>query len=116
MEVTISKGAERPFYLGWAIGILEGEGCFSIHKSSNRTQCSIQCEMTDKEVLEKLQRVLGCGRINSRGTRRGKRKESWIFSIYKKDEINNICSFINRYMSSRRSKKINEILEFLNEG
>ncbi len=97
----------------WAAGLLEGEGCISIFKSKGRNQVTLLCEMNDLDVLEKLQLVLGAGKISSRGTRRGKRKESFIYAIYKKDDLRNILRTIQPYMGKRRSEKIEAALEIL---
>ncbi len=46
--------------LYWVAGLLEGEGCFS-RKSSGGTSRNIlvSCQMTDPDVLKRLQRIAG---------------------------------------------------------
>lgn len=49
--------------IAWASGVLEGEGCFSLHyrtraSGSIHPTFAIHCEMTDADVIERLQEVL----------------------------------------------------------
>ncbi len=53
----------------WAAGILEGEGCFSIHRRkdrSNTLNTAIHCEMTDEDIIRRLHAVFKVGTVNAR--------------------------------------------------
>ena len=45
--------------IAWAAGLFEGEGCFSYSQRRARASMSL----TDLDVLERFQRVVGCGAI-----------------------------------------------------
>jgi hypothetical protein len=99
----------------WAVGILEGEGCFSIHKRSNRpntVSCAIHCEMTDQDTIENLARVLQCGTICTREGRRG-HKKSWIWSVQKQKDIFDLLITIMPLLSKRRLEKAQELFTYL---
>lgn len=96
----------------WAAGILEGEGCFSIHKVKERTQCAIHCEMTDEDTVRKLGDVLKVGRINYRAARPN-RKPSWILSIQKQQDIFDTLIRVMPYLGERRLEKAKELFNHL---
>lgn len=105
MEVTLIQ---------WAAGILEGEGCFSIFKRKNKdySQCSIQCEMTDQDTVEKLQKVLNVGKVSYRAPR-PTRKPTWILAIQKQQEVFDTLIRVMPYLGQRRLKKAQELFSYL---
>ena len=101
--------------VSWAIGILEGEGCFSIHKRSNRPNtisCAIHCEMTDKDTIESLQKVFHTGTICVRQGREN-HKDSWIWSVQKQKDVFDILLQIMPSLSKRRLEKAQELFSYL---
>lgn len=54
-----------PVDLAWVAGLLEGEGCFCTRNKKLKAtrHLSIQCQMTDLDVLNKIQRILGIGSV-----------------------------------------------------
>lgn len=99
----------------WAVGILEGEGCFSIHKRSNRPNtitCAIHCEMTDKDVIYDLQSVFKVGTISFRSGR-DHRKDSWVWSVQKQKDIFDVLLEVMPYLKSRRLEKAQELFTYL---
>jgi hypothetical protein len=109
--------------IGWAAGILEGEGCFSInyrtHKSGNvHPQLAIHCEMTDEDTIDKLYGVLGVGNVYYRENDRAdgrKRKPSWILSIQKQKEIFDTLLRVMPYLGERRLAKAKEMFDILED-
>lgn len=104
----------------WAAGILEGEGCFSIftRRGSNNKVCAIHCEMTDEDVIQKLQNVLDCGNISYRENNRGDgrtRKPSWILSIQRQKDMFDTLIRVMPYLHSRRLTKASEMFSILEE-
>lgn len=107
--------------LPWAAGILEGEGCFSLHtrksgKRAGSSEVAIHCEMTDKDTIEKLHSVLEVGSICHRENKRSDgriRKHSWILSIQSQKDVLNTLIKVSPYMGNRRKDKIADMVEFL---
>lgn len=56
----------------WLVGILEGEGCFKVHKKSNSPQ--IQIIMTDLDIMERAADIF---EANLLGPYKDDRKESY---------------------------------------
>ena len=109
--------------IAWAAGIIEGEGCLSMFDrkcpSGNiHPQFAIHCEMTDQDIIVRLQHCLGGrGNINYRENNRRsdgcERKPSWILSIQKQQEVCNTLNELWEWLGDRRRAKAQEILEGL---
>jgi hypothetical protein len=98
--------------VAWASGILEGEGCFSKHKRSNRPNTvlyAIYCEMSDEDVVRRLRDIFQVGTVNIRNKRKD-RKPTWIWSVQNKADIKQVLILIEPWMGHRRGAKIDEIL------
>jgi hypothetical protein len=104
------------FELGWVVGILEGEGCFFI---TRRTKGSygpylytrVTVCMTDRDVLEQLQRVTGIGkleRIRERKDPKHKPISQWI--VCRSQEAIELMVAVYPHMGARRQAKIREVL------
>ena len=102
----------------WAAGILEGEGSFNIYQRANRPlgskQCTITCEMTDKDTIYNLRTALGAGTIASRGARPN-RKPTHILSIQKMEEVFSTLINVMPYLNSRRLARAKELFNHLEE-
>lgn len=55
-----------PVTLAWIAGLLEGEGNFGCRRGSTGHHMvpSIQCRMTDEDIIRTLQAVTGAGSVN----------------------------------------------------
>ena len=92
--------------IAWVAGLLEGEGSFLFTKSN----ClKVQCAMTDLDVLEKLQEYAG-GRMASASRSEDHWKPSWVWWI-SGEQAGELMRLVQPYMLSRRSAKIDEVLE-----
>lgn len=103
--------------LSWAVGLLEGEGCFSFFKRPNRNnyQCAIICEMTDEDTIKTLQKVLGVGNITTRIPKKVNRKQSWILSIQRQEDIFNTLIKIMPYLHKRRLEQAKKMYNYLED-
>jgi hypothetical protein len=111
-----------PSRLAWAAGILEGEGCFSLHyrkhKSGNiHPSFAIHCEMTDEDVIEYLQETFNVGTICYReGRERASGyigKDSTIWSVQKQEHTLQVLRLIEPWLFSRRKEKVTEMIKLL---
>lgn len=107
----------------WAAGVLEGEGCFSIHAKKDRpstTTSAIHCEMTDRDIVERLKDTFGVGTINERLNISGrrdtsKRKPSYIWSVQNKQGVLEVLLRVMPYLGERRLQKAKELLHNVEE-
>ena len=97
---------------GWLAGILEGEGTFSAtvrhRRSDNQTTvtCRIRIASTDRDVIERVARITGYGRVYELGrpTVTGKRVFSW--DIGKRDQVQAVVDAVFPLLSERRQQQI----------
>ena len=96
--------------IAWIAGLLEGEGSFLLPPPSNPSQVSIGIQMTDKDILERLQNYIG-GSISKAKKQKEHHKQSYALRIWgRKAEA--IMELVYPYMGARRKERINECLEF----
>jgi len=98
--------------LYWVAGILEGEGCFSLRPPSGTSKIdriSVQVRMTDLDVLESIQRIIGLGNITGPEIKE-KGKPIWVWQISKQTDVASVMMTVYPLMYSRRREKIRECL------
>lgn len=96
-------------------GLFEGEACFDANNGYPR----IRIQMTDLDVIEHVKLICGGGKItesNFNKKRNSKWKTAWGLHINKREEVESILRAILPYMGSRRTKKIEELLEMYAEA
>lgn len=101
----MTQFCELSYYTcGWAIGIIEGEGCFS--KSGK--YATVKIEMTDKDVIVRLNDIMRWpNRIYERT--RGENKTSYEIKISGKKAVR-FMEDVKPFMGERRKARIEEIL------
>ena len=99
----------EPEDLAWVAGLLEGEGSFTLRKSNVP---KIHCQMTDEDVLLKLQEKCG-GKIyfseRTEEQRAKNWKDSWTWNLQGRPAAD-LMRELMPHMGKRRSEKIKEIL------
>ena len=101
-------------WIGWAAGIIEGEGCLGLYQDKRRLSTytlKVQVESTDKFVVDKLQEIFG-GSIyeNNAPSKLAKYKKSWRWLVCNKEGVKSIIDTIYPYLSPRRKEKSDKIL------
>lgn len=97
--------------VAWTAGILEGEGSFSRLKTRNGSYVPrVVCSMSDRDVLEELQRIWG-GKIWTKGEKReSHHKEMFYWSTSSQWDAVELMIAVLPFMGTRRSFRINELL------
>lgn len=103
----LSKASLTDAEIAWCAGLIEGEGTFYISKTD--TNMRIMLGMTDIDVIERLQNLLGGG--ISYGEDRGINKPIYRWYIGKRLEVVRIIKLIYPYMGARRRLKMDELLQ-----
>lgn len=97
--------------LAWAAGLLEGEGCFTRKcLAGTARNITVQCHMTDLDVLQKLKRVLGVGTINGPYGNGEGNKPRWMFRT-SGPEAYVVMTRVLPFMCSRRRKRIRGLMK-----
>lgn len=94
----------------WVAGIIEGEGCFGICKRQQAVpNTSLRVNMTDEDVIRRLQTVTGKGRVTGPYTKSNpKHKPWWCWSVNRADDLADIVTAIGPWMGSRRAARLAE--------
>ena len=96
--------------IAWAAGLIEGEGCFTLHSKKHPY---FLLDMTDKDVLEKFHKIFPFTNLRGPYTNPKKplHKERWRVDAYG-PKARHIMLLVSPYLCSRRVAKINELLEY----
>ncbi len=100
------KRGWNPTDLAWAAGLLEGEGCF--HTTLDRPRISVN--MTDEDVLLRLQKVLGCGRLSGPHTYGLGHKPVWRYDLSRQDQVYAVTAAVYSQLGERRRAKARELI------
>lgn len=100
--------------LAWAAGLIEGEGCFTCHSKHHPY---FLLDMTDKDVVEKLQKVFPFCILRGPYThaKRPTMKPRWRLDGFGPSAVK-VMEAVLPYMGSRRTEKINLLLKNYNEN
>lgn len=107
----------------WVAGLLEGEGSFILTVSRpprkdgqpSRRVINVVCGSTDKDIIEKLYRLTGVGRIyedkvRTDGVVQG-RKRMYRWQVSRREDLLLLLKAIRPHMGERRGAKIDELIE-----
>jgi hypothetical protein len=97
--------------IAWMAGLFEGEGC--IYKDPRCNSYRVSLNLTDLDVLQKLQTVAGCGSITSIRSRKSSHKPAWDWKIHKRAEVIRLLSAMLPYFGNRRAYKALNALDDL---
>lgn len=87
--------------LAWAAGIIDGEGCISIHKNlpnpkihrvSPHYTLTIQVAMTHEETVRRMKAVFGVGSVGSYTPKNTTHKPYWMWTCSSSDAVEVIKS------------------------
>lgn len=108
--------------LAWFAGLFEGEGCISFENSGKHHSVRLVVVMTDQDVLEKIEKTLGVGKVSksqnkTQLTPTGKiATPTFRWRVGNKCDVERILIAIRPFMGKRRTIRIDEALERLKGG
>jgi hypothetical protein len=92
----------------WAAGIVDGEGCITIHKRNPQAEkratrspsyrLDIRVQMVHKPAIERLQKIFGAGAIYRQSPTKNSKRVSWKWAVYGK-ECGRILVHIRPYLT-----------------
>ncbi|MEV6285109.1 LAGLIDADG family homing endonuclease [Kribbella sp. NPDC051770] len=88
--------------LAWTAGLVEGEGTFTNTKSSS----VLRVVMTDLDVLERLERVTGVGRIRSIASRQPHHKQAYSWTVQRRQHLEPLAMQLWPLMGERRRRQM----------
>lgn len=109
----------EPEDFAWLVGILEGEGTFYISQMGSPALSGqrywlprIRVKMTDSDVITRVHRIAGIGRLNGPYTY-GDRKPFWQWEVTNKSDAQKFLSRVKPYLSTRRQEQAQAVLDQL---
>lgn len=101
-----------PIEIAWAAGLFEGEGCIHCKPQGKRgSGVQLRLGMTDRDCVERFQRIVGCGRIYAHKPGTGSHKPTWTWYVYDARKATAILNSLLPYLGKRRAAKALEALE-----
>jgi hypothetical protein len=94
-----------PMNLAWVAGIIEGEGSFMVKHRGNSPTAEVSISMTDEDVLLRVQRVTGLGRLYGPYVR-GRSKPTWYWRISRINDCILFGELMWPLMGQRRKAQI----------
>lgn len=92
------------------MGIIEGEGCFTLNTGNKTPRVQLTIAMTDHDTMEHVARLLGVRCIPVK--QRGAYKPVWRVNLYTA-RATQLALEVLPYMSVRRQERIRELLALL---
>lgn len=106
---------EKDIY--YLAGIIEGEGCFSVFSGKRGGGRRLRVEMTDYDIIFRLQQISEMGKITGPYNRIGNHgqewKPIWHWSVNKKTDLARLLLAIYPVMGERRQKELARLVETL---
>lgn len=97
----------------WIAGIIEGEGCLRLHqrRTCKTPDGSITVNMTDGDVISKLQRLSGFGIVSGPHKRgRDHYKPNWNWTVCKAVEVVALLTEIRPWLGKRRGVAADKLM------
>lgn len=102
-----------PTDLAWLAGWLEGEGTFGFQQVNGVVYPKLAAASTDHDTLERAQAITGVGRIMNITKQKPHHKQSWIWNVYRCNDVLALMQAIEPLMMSRRQARIHEVIELV---
>lgn len=112
----ISK--KRMLDIAWLAGVIEGDGsivCASPQGRSINVRYAFVLRMTDKDVVEKAQEIVGLGKIYKRKPSGLGSKIIYEWRLDRKADVCYLINLIYSFLGQRRKIRTKEALNFLKE-
>lgn len=104
-----------PTDLAWLAGLLEGEGCFTLHKTSGWHYPMVSLKMTDRDVVERAAYLMGAPSVFKDGKRTAALGKKPVYVAH----VTSVNAYlflleIKPLMGERRQARIKEIIDAVN--
>jgi hypothetical protein len=99
--------------VAWAAGLFEGEGFLSVYqrKYGAKIQPQIGLGMTDRDVVDRFMRIVGCGAIYIAKPGTGGHKQCHCWRLYEAEKVREVVALFLPYFGERRRAKAEELLQ-----
>ena len=100
----------------WLAGIIEGEGSFVVgpHRPKHGTHTAVSVNMTDEDVVRRLETVSGVGAVYGPRSR-GPHKPQWMWVVTKVSDVVTLVEALLPWMGKRRTVAAKKLLQACQE-
>lgn len=100
----------------WATGIIEGEGHIRANWIKKRPYFLMTASSTDQDVVERLLRALGGGRVYGpyKGRKKGWKK-FWVWRCNNRELVQHYLQRMKPHLGMRRSKEAGRLLKLMQQ-
>ena len=103
----IGLPSSDPAEIGWAAGLYEGEGTFHPNYTKDGIYFRMAINMTNRGVLEKFQRIVGCGSITGPYTPSNPRwSQTYTWRIGAYEGVQQVVNLLWDHLSPERQEQI----------
>jgi hypothetical protein len=115
---------ELQLEIAWAAGLFEGEGTFTVHKSSRTgqngpgkvsTRPRAALATTDEDVAVRFYRAVELGKLTGPYTNGPGRKPYWVWALANNGEFPVFLALVEPWLGQRRRVRAQEVLQHLRE-
>jgi len=96
----------------WLAGLLEGEGSFFVRKLKNHSYPTVMVKMCDKDIIDRLQKITGIGKIYCKQPKNLNWKTAWAWQVSKTHDALDVMRSVRSIMGNRRKEKIDWFLSY----
>lgn len=103
--------------LGWLAGIIEGEGCFAVHRQKAQfyrkeyVYCRIYLASTDEWTVDRCLEISGVGTKYHRKGQQAHWKDQWRWLVNKQADVADVTRTVYPLLSPRRQDRARQVLE-----
>lgn len=99
--------------IAWAAGLFEGEGWLSSYQREYgaKIQPQIGLASTDRDVVERFHRVVGCGAISTQKPGTGGHKPCHAWRVYEAEQVRRVIALFMSYFGERRRETAVALLD-----
>lgn len=99
-----------PMHIAWVAGIIEGEGCISMHREAG---WSVRVSMTDEDVIQRCHAFTGMGTLRMSEPRGSQTKRVYTWSVLDKRSVARLLMAIYPVLGRRRREAVSRLSEVL---
>lgn len=94
-----------PIEAAWLAGILEGEGSFI-----SKGRPKIQVAMTDQDIIIRLSKLTGVGRVYAVRRQKPHHKDAWLWAVNRPAHVEHIIRLVLPWLGHRRALAAMDVL------
>lgn len=98
-----------PENLAWLAGLIEGEGCINFSDAKGVQFNRVSVDMTDKDVIERILDIAGCGTMVGPYAYKLSTKEIWRWHVQNAPAVKALLTVLYPRLGLRRRAKIEEL-------